>query len=220
MNKAIVICYVGRPIEPDAVSAIQQIITASCSAMPELMTIKAFDEDSIAKALLKKSAEDLKISFKEDADEKQPAGTIRITFNPEAREEKLHIIKCIKESLGCGLKEAEKMFDCGTVYVPRIWSDRKMYVFVKDLGAYKATITCDVEDIAMIQAAIFLNETYGTRDSIALVRDFAAAVYHSHTNSTDEKERALLAAVELVKTQQASATRWVYSELINVINSL
>ena len=69
MNKAIVICYVGRPIEPDAVSAIQEIITSSCAAMPELMTIKAFDEDSIAKALLKKGAEDLKISFKEDTTE-------------------------------------------------------------------------------------------------------------------------------------------------------
>lgn len=68
MNKAIVICYTGRPIEPDAVSAIQEIITNSCGAMPELMTIKAFDEDSIAKALLKKSAEDLKISFKEDTE--------------------------------------------------------------------------------------------------------------------------------------------------------
>lgn len=69
MNKAIVICYTGRNIEPDAVSAIQQIITSSCNAMPELMTIKAFDEDSIAKTLLKKCVEDLKISFKEDTTE-------------------------------------------------------------------------------------------------------------------------------------------------------
>lgn len=68
MNKAIVICYTGRNIEPDAVSAIQEIITSSCGAMPELMTIKAFDEDSIAKALLKKSAKDLKISFEEDTE--------------------------------------------------------------------------------------------------------------------------------------------------------
>lgn len=66
MNKAIVICYVGRPIGQEAVSAIQQIITNTCNAMPERITIKAFDEDSIAKALLKKGAEDLKISFKED----------------------------------------------------------------------------------------------------------------------------------------------------------
>lgn len=65
MNKAIVICYTGRNIEPEAVSAIQQIITSSCSAMPELMTIKAFDEDSIAKTLLRKAADDAKISFLE-----------------------------------------------------------------------------------------------------------------------------------------------------------
>ena len=63
MNKAIVICYVGQPIVPDAVCAIQQIITSSCDATPELITVKAFNEDSIAKALLKKSAEDSKVTF-------------------------------------------------------------------------------------------------------------------------------------------------------------
>lgn len=85
MNKAIVICYVGRPIEPDAVSAIQQIITTSCRAVPELMTIKAFDEDSIAKALLKKSAEDLKISFDE--------GEKEVDLIEEARKQAVLLIK-------------------------------------------------------------------------------------------------------------------------------
>jgi hypothetical protein len=85
MNKAIVICYVGRSIEPDAVSEIQQIITSSCGAMPELMTIKAFDEDSIAKALLKKSAEDLKISFTGDATESR--------IIEEARTKAIQLIK-------------------------------------------------------------------------------------------------------------------------------
>ena len=85
MNKAIVICYTGRAIEPDAVSAIQEIITSSCSAIPELMTIKAFDEDSIAKALLKKSAEDLKISFKEDVTENR--------IIEEARTKAIQLIK-------------------------------------------------------------------------------------------------------------------------------
>ena len=85
MNKAIVICYTGRAIEPDAVSAIQEIITSSCNAIPELMTIKAFDEDSIAKALLKKSAEDLKISFKEDATENR--------IIEEARTKAIQLIK-------------------------------------------------------------------------------------------------------------------------------
>lgn len=85
MNKAIVICYTGRSIEPDAVSAIQEIITSSCGAMPELMTIKAFDEDSIAKALLKKSAEDLKISFTEDTTESR--------IIEEARTKAIQLIK-------------------------------------------------------------------------------------------------------------------------------
>lgn len=216
MNKAIVICYVGRPIEPDAVSAIQQIITSSCDATPELMTIKAFDEDSIAKALLKKSAEDLKISFTGDSDAK----TVCITLDTQDCEERLRAVKCIKESLDCGLKEAKEMFDHGQVYIPRIWSDRKMYAFIKDLNVYKIVATGGMEDVAMVQAAIFLNETYGKKDHIALVRDFAEATYHSHTNSADEKEQALLTAVALVKSHPTSADRWVSSELVNVINSL
>ena len=65
MNKAIVICYTGRHIEPEAVSAIQQIISDTCGADSENVTIMAFDEESIAKVLLKKSAESLKISFDE-----------------------------------------------------------------------------------------------------------------------------------------------------------
>lgn len=219
MNNAIVIGYVGRPIVPNAVSAIQQIITSSCDATPELMTIKAFDADSIAKALLKKSAEDLKISFTEDSDA-LPASTAYITFNPKDCEQKLRIIKCVKESIHCSLKEAKDMVDCGKIYIPKSWSDREVYNFIKDLRFYKVTATGGMEDITMIQAAIFLNENYGSKDGITLVIDFAAATYHSHTNSANEEERALLAAVELVKNHPASAVRWVFSELINVINSL
>jgi len=65
MNKAVVICYTGQAIGPDAVSAIQQIISGTCDADPENVVIMAFDEESIAKALLKKSAESMKISFLE-----------------------------------------------------------------------------------------------------------------------------------------------------------
>lgn len=65
MNKAIVICYTGQAIGPDAVSAIQQIISGTCDADPENSVIVTFDEESIAKALLKKSAESMKISFDE-----------------------------------------------------------------------------------------------------------------------------------------------------------
>lgn len=218
MNKAIVICYVGRPIEPEAVSAIQQVITSSCSAMPELITIKAFDEDSIAKALLKKSTEDLKISFAEDHDTKSITDTVCITFNPKDCEQKLRVIKHIKESLNCSIKEAMDMVDCGKVYIPPFWSNLKIYNFIKGLCACKVPAIGGMEDIATIQAAIFLNETY--HHSIDLVKDFAAATYHSHTNSADQEEQALLTAVELVKNNPESAARWVYSELIDVINSL
>ena len=220
MNKAIVICYTGRAIGPDAVSAIQQIISGTCDADPENVTIMAFDEESIAKALLKKGAESLKISFTEAPRVKHTTDSVCITFNPEDCKEKLRIAKYIKESLHCDLKDAKDMADCGRIYVPRIWDDRKMYAFIKDLCAYKVIMTGDTEDVVMMQAAIFLNETYGTKDSIDLVKDFAAATYHSHTNSADEKEQALLAAVDLFKNNPASATRWVSSELVNVINSL
>ena len=90
MNKAIVICYVGRPIEPEAASAIQQIITSSCDAMPELMTIKAFDEDSVAKALLRKAAEDTKISFLEGGESAEAAAN---KILEEARAKAIQFIK-------------------------------------------------------------------------------------------------------------------------------
>ena len=65
MNKAIVICYTGQAIGPDAVSAIQQIISGTCDAEPENVVIVAFDEESIAKALLRKAVDNTKISFLE-----------------------------------------------------------------------------------------------------------------------------------------------------------
>lgn len=96
MNKAIVICYTGRNIEPDAVSAIQQIITSSCSAMPELMTIKAFDEDSIANALLRKAADDTKISF---LNKGESAETTANKVLEEARTKAVQLIKSKYNSL-------------------------------------------------------------------------------------------------------------------------
>lgn len=219
MNKAIVICYTGRNIEPDAVSAIQEIITSSCGAMPELMTIKAFDEDSIAKALLKKSAEDLKISFTGDHHAKH-ADTVCITFDLKDCGQRLNLVKYIKEVLDCSLKDAKDMIDCGRIYVPKSWDDPKIYQFIKTICAHEGVATGGMRDVAMIQAAIFLNETYSTKDRVNLVRDFAAATYHSHTNSVDEEERALLAAVELVKNNPTNAVRWMSPELVNVVNSL
>jgi hypothetical protein len=90
MNNAIVICYVGRAIEPEAVNAIQQIITSTCSAMPELMTIKAFDEDSIAKALLRRAADDTKISFLEGGENAEAAAN---KILEEARTKAIQLIK-------------------------------------------------------------------------------------------------------------------------------
>lgn len=219
MNKAIVICYTGRQIRETEKAAIENIISEACDATQDLIITTRFDENDIAKALLKKNVEDLKISFTKDSDAKH-TDTVCITFDPKDCEEKICVIKCIKESLDCGIKEAKDMFDCGKVYIPTSWRDSKIYNLIKCLCTYKITVTGGMEDIAMIQAAIFLNETYGAKDSITLVRDFAAATYHSHTNSADEEERALLAAVALVKNHPASAVRWVSSELINVINSL
>lgn len=64
MNNAIVICYVGKAIQPEAVQALQQIITNSCNAMPELINIKHFDSDSIAKAILARGAENVVVEDK------------------------------------------------------------------------------------------------------------------------------------------------------------
>lgn len=215
MNKAIIICYTGRQIRETERVAIENIISEACDATQNLIMIKRFDENDIANALLKESAKDQKV-----LDHDAPASKICITFNPETCEEKLQVVKWIKESIGCSLKDARDMFDCGKVYIPKLWSDHTIYKFIENLCACNVTITSGMEDVAMVQAAIFLNKTYSRKDSIALVKDFAAAAYHSHTNSADEEEQALLTAVELVKNNPTSAARWVSSELINVITSL
>ena len=220
MNRAIVICYDGDAVRGEDVNDIQTILTHRRNAVVETMVIKAFDSDSIAKALLKKSAEDLKISFTEDHYAKPTTDKTCITFVLQDCDQKLNIVKYVKESLDCGLKDAKDMVNSGTVYVPKSWDDTRMYAFIKGLCLYKAAVTGGIEDIAMVQAAIFLNSTYGRKENINLVKDFAAATYHSHTNSADEEEQALLAAVELVKNNPTSAIRWVSSELVNVINSL
>ena len=219
MNRAIVICYDGDAVRGEDVNDIQTILTHRRNAILETMVIKAFDSDSIAKALLKKSAED-RISFEESHYAKPTTDAVCITFVLQDCDQRRNIVKYIKEALHCDLKDAKEMVDRGTVYVPKIWDDREMYTFIKGLHLYKAAVTSGIEDIAMVQAAIFLNSTYGRKESINLVKDFAAATYHSHTNSADEEEQALLAAVELVKNNPTSAIRWVSSELVNVINSL
>ena len=66
MNKAIVICYTGQAIGPDAASAIQQIVSGTCDADPENVVIMAFNESDIAKVLLRKAADNSKISFLEE----------------------------------------------------------------------------------------------------------------------------------------------------------
>jgi ribosomal protein L7/L12 len=219
MNKhAIVILYSGADRDPgyDVIESIASVITQAGLAVPELIEIKHFNSDSIGKALLTKSAEDSKISFTKNLDAKK----VCITLDTQDCENKLQVVKCIKEFLDCGLKEAKDMFDCGKVYIPKSWTDNRIYAFIEDLHIHKAAVTSGIEDIAMIQAAIFLNGTYRTKDSIIFVRDFAAATYHFHTNGANEEERALLTAVELVKNNPKSAVRWVSSELVNVINSL
>lgn len=228
MNKhAIVILYSGADRDPgyDVIESVASVITQAGLAVPELIEIKHFDSDSIgkaiiAKALLKNSDEDSKISFTEDPGIKPTPDTICITFVLQDYGLKLQVVKYIREAINCGIKTAKEMVDRGTIYVPKSWDDARIYAFIKGLHIYKAAVTSGIEDIAMVQAAIFLNETYRTKDSITLVRDFAAATYNSHINSANEEERALLAAVELVKNHPISAARWVSSELVNVINSL
>lgn len=220
MNKAIVICYTGRQIQEAEKTAIENIISEACDATQNLIITTRLDESDIAKALLKKSVEDSKISFIEDPGIRPTPDTVCITFVLQDCCQKLRVVKYIREAIDCGLKAAKEMVDRGTVYVPKSWNDGKIYAFVKGLHICKATITSGIEDIAMIYAAIFLNETYGKKDGILLVRDFAAATYHFHTDGANEEERALLAAVELVKNHPINAARWVFSELVNVINSL
>ena len=63
MNKAIVICYTGKEPDSDTVYGMHQAIESYCDG--EGITIKVFDSNSIAKTLLKKAADDTKISFLE-----------------------------------------------------------------------------------------------------------------------------------------------------------
>lgn len=85
MNKAIVICYTGRQIRETEKAAIENIISEACDATQNLIITTRFDESDIAKALLKKSVEDSKISFTEDATENR--------IIEEARTKAIQLIK-------------------------------------------------------------------------------------------------------------------------------
>lgn len=85
MNKAIVICYTGRQIRETEKAAIENIISNACDATQDLIITTQFDENDIAKALLKKNVEDLKISFKEDTTESR--------IIEEARTKAIQLIK-------------------------------------------------------------------------------------------------------------------------------
>jgi hypothetical protein len=85
MNKAIVICYTGRQIQEAEKIAIENIISGACDATQDLIITTRLDESDIAKALLKKSAEDSKISFTEDATESR--------IIEEARTKAIQLIK-------------------------------------------------------------------------------------------------------------------------------
>lgn len=85
MNKAIVICYTGRQIRETEKAAIENIISEACDATQDLIITTRFDENDIAKALLKKNVEDLKISFKEDTTESR--------IIEEARTKAIQLIK-------------------------------------------------------------------------------------------------------------------------------
>ena len=85
MNKAIVICYTGRQIRETEKVAIENIISEACDATQNLIVTTRFDENDIAKALLKKNVEDLKISFKEDTTESR--------IIEEARTKAIQLIK-------------------------------------------------------------------------------------------------------------------------------
>lgn len=85
MNKAIVICYTGRQILETEKAAIENIISEACDATQNLIITTRFDESDIAKALLKKSIEDSKISFTEDTTESR--------IIEEARTKAIQLIK-------------------------------------------------------------------------------------------------------------------------------
>ena len=85
MNKAIVICYTGRQIRETEKAAIENIISNACDATQDLIITTQFDENDIAKALLKKNVEDLKISFTEDTTESR--------IIEEARTKAIQLIK-------------------------------------------------------------------------------------------------------------------------------
>lgn len=218
MSNAIIIYYTGRPVDVDSVSAIQQILTSHCGAMPELMTIKAFDENSIAEALLKKGAEDMKTSA-ENPDVTNPDG-VYLIFDPKTCKSRLHTVKCIRRYLTCTLGEANNMYDSGRIDIPKFWGDPQIYDFVKDLYGNGCTVTGGIEAAAVMQAAVFLNTKYETKSNVALVSDFAAAQYNARIGRAEKEQQALLTAVELVKNNPTSSNKWVYSRLIDTINSL
>lgn len=216
MNKAIVICYTGRQIQETEKAAIENIISNACDATQDLIITTQFDEDSIAKALLKKSAEG--IVFDKENEQQQDVGTVKICFNHGPA--KLQVLKFIKETFHLTLKDAKDAVDNGIIMVPRTTD---VYQFVRDLYTNGGCIIDGGDEhYAVAQAAIFINDKYpgSLQARENLVKDFAMARYHDTVNATDNIEKALLNAVQIVKEHPDLAQQWINYDLVKTITIL
>lgn len=172
-----------------------------------------FDEEEIEKLINEGAIRKVILDEKENG----KTSTVTVNFNPGPS--RIQAVKFIKELFGLSLVEAKNTVDAGVILIPE---GNDVVNFVKGLYNVGGCVTGGCIDYVVAQAAIFFNGKYpGNLQGEQLIKDFAMASYHNRTNSTDDEEKALLNAIDIVKEHPSLACKWMDNEgLVKIITML
>lgn len=215
-KNSIILYYDGMTPSQSLISHLADHISEACNAELQSIVVKHYDEDAIVEAVGNDAIR--KIVFNKENDQQQEVETVKVCFNHGPA--KLQVVKLIKETFHIPLKDAKDAVDNGIIMVPRTTD---AYQFVRDLSASGGCIIDGGDEhYAVAQAAIFINGKYpgSLQARENLVKDFAMARYHDIVNATDDIEKALLNAVQIVKEHPDLAQQWINYDLMKTITML
>ena len=177
---AVVILYMGKEPTQEQIEAIASTAVQSQLCMPEMLEIKHFDSDAVAKLLVDKSAADKLSSDNEKVE--------IVKVEELEGHDKLRAVKCLKEVLQVPLKTAKDMIDENTIRINlNVPSEKKIDLLC---GLLKNGYA--LKNAPQYASSIFIRGNYGSDDRAHLITDYMDA---REATSPTEKQRALINAV-------------------------
>ena len=179
-TNAIVFLYMGEEPTQEQIEAVATTVVKSKLCIPEMLEIKHFDSDAVAKLLVDKSAAD---ELSSDNEKMEVVKVEEIEGH-----DKLRAVKWLKEILQVPLKTAKDMIDENTIRINlNVPSKRKIDLLC---GLYRyGYVSSNTPQYA---SSIFIRGNYGTDDRAHLITDYMDA---REATSPTEKQRALINAV-------------------------